>query len=329
MKNLSLDALFIGEAPGVEGGRRMPSARSLGAMEFNTAYDTLRRVTRERVERDDLEGAIKAIEDGLGDQEAFAEDEPMDMQRAARMQILVALQILKADLSAARLTAARLLTAMAKAPKRKDEPFLELLAAALYDIAVLHAQRSEYRQAERELDKSLKIFERLAKTNPGRYGQAHIMAQNAATQIIRSHSKQVETLANSQAVTSEYLKEVNAGMEDATARLVESLAAEGRTLANMGRHREAIQYLTRALKYETKIAPVFDSRQLAMSIDLGEALLNVKNTRDKGIHLLNTMLHKATKLGAQDEHRRIVDILLNAKTGTVDILGFWHKMFPK
>lgn len=329
MKKLSLDNLFIGEDPGTIGGRRMPSARSLGAMEFNTAYDTLRRVTRERVEREDLDGAINAIEVGLGDQTTFADDEPMDMLRAARMQILVALQILKADLSAARLTAARLLTAMARDPKRKDEPFLELLAAALYDIAVLHAQRSEYRQAERELEKSLKIFERLAKTNPNRYGQAHIMAQNAATQIIRSHSRQVETLANSQAATSEYLKEVNAGIEDATARLVESLAAEGRTLASMGRHREAIQYLTRALKYQTKIAPTFDVRQLAMSIDLGESLLNVKNTRDKGIHLLNTMLHKATKLGAQEEHRRIVDILLNAKTGTLDILGFWHKMFPK
>ncbi len=329
MTNLSLDALFIGENAASATKRKSPGGRSAGGAEFNAAYDALRSTVRQRVERDDLAGAIKSVEQAVGDQAAFAEEEPIDMLRAARMQVLVALQILAGDLSAARHTAARLLTAMAHEPKRKDEPFLELLASTLYDIAYLHAQRSEYRQAERELDKSLKIFERLAKTNPARYGQAHIMAQNAATQIIRSHSKQVETLAKSQEATQEYLKEVNAGIEDATARLVESLAAEGRMLASMGKHREAIQYLTRALKYQTGISPNFDHRQLTMSIDLGEALLNVKNTRDKGIHLLNTMLHKATKLGAQDEHRHIVDILLNAKTGTLDILGFWHKMFPK
>ena len=66
-----------------------------------------------------------------------------------------------------------------------------------------------------------------------------------------------------------------------------------------------------------------------MSIDLGESLLNVKATRDKGIHLLNTLLHKATKLGAETEHRRIVDILFNAKSRKLDILGIWHKVFPK
>ena len=122
---------------------------------------------------------------------------------------------------------------------------------------------------------------------------------------------------------------VNSGIEDATSRLVESLYTEGRTLAQMGRHREAVQYLTRALKYLTKINPIFDLRQLTMSIDLGEALLNVPASRDKGIHLLNTMLHKATKINAGEEHRRIVDILLNAKSRRLDILGIWHKVFPK
>ena len=55
----------------------------------------------------------------------------------------------------------------------------------------------------------------------------------------------------------------------------------------------------------------------------------MKTSRDKGIHLLNTMLHKAIKINAEDEHRRIVDILLNAKNQKLDILGFWHKIFPR
>ena len=47
------------------------------------------------------------------------------------------------------------------------------------------------------------------------------------------------------------------------------------------------------------------------------------------MHLLNTMLHKATKLNADEQHRRIVEILYNAKHGSTDILSFWHKLFPR
>lgn len=41
------------------------------------------------------------------------------------------------------------------------------------------------------------------------------------------------------------------------------------------------------------------------------------------------MLHKATRLGADEQHRRIVGILLNANTRRLDILGLWHKLFPR
>ena len=30
-----------------------------------------------------------------------------------------------------------------------------------------------------------------------------------------------------------------------------------------------------------------------------------------------------------DQHRRIVEILYNAKHGSIDILSFWHKLFPR
>ena len=97
----------------------------------------------------------------------------------------------------------------------------------------------------------------------------------------------------------------------------------------MNRYREAIHFYTRALKYLTRIEGEFTLQQLRLSISLGEALVQTKNTRDKGVHLLNTMLHKATKLEATDEHKQIVEILLNAKNNSLDILGLWHKMFPK
>ena len=122
---------------------------------------------------------------------------------------------------------------------------------------------------------------------------------------------------------------LNSGVEDAAARLVESLTAEGDTLARMGRHREAIQYYSRALKYLTRLEPAFTLHQLRLSIALGKSMLSVSAMREKGVHLLNTMLHKATKINATDEHRRIVDILYNAKSSSLDILGLWHKVFPK
>ena len=75
--------------------------------------------------------------------------------------------------------------------------------------------------------------------------------------------------------------------------------------------------------------PDFSMRQLRLSVDLGEALLQANATRDKGVHLLNTMLHKASRLNAVDEHSRITNILLNAKSRNLDILGLWHKIFPR
>ena len=45
---------------------------------------------------------------------------------------------------------------------------------SFYDIAFLHTRRKEYKQAEREPSKALKIYERLAKTNPERYATPHV-----------------------------------------------------------------------------------------------------------------------------------------------------------
>ena len=122
---------------------------------------------------------------------------------------------------------------------------------------------------------------------------------------------------------------IDEGIEDAGLRLVETLTAEGRTLAKMSRQREAIQYFTRALKYLQRIQPEFNRLHLELSIDLGEALLSIKTSREKGVHLLNTMLYKANKINADDLHRRIVDILLNDKNATLGIFNFWHKLFPR
>lgn len=338
MKAISLEGVFAKPTTDISSlramlrrNRSMSELRhAIGDVEFDTAYDFLRSTAIEMVERGEIDKAIQGVEeiDALITRSGEENRHLLDIH-AALLQILTALYIEKEDIEAATVTAASVLTLLSQEAKRKDEPFLQILGALLYDIAFLHTQRKEYKQAERELSKALKIFERLAKNDPERYATPHVMALNAATATYRNRVKQAELLAHYQVATSTYLHEVNSGISEATGRLVDSIKVEGDTLVQMGRHREAMQYYTRALKYLTKIEPDFTLRQLQLSISLGEAMLRVNAMKDKGIHLLNTMLHKATKINATEEHRRIVDILFNARSSSLDILGIWHKIFPK
>lgn len=297
---------------------------------FNTVYDFMRSTARQLSDSGRADEAIdRIIEfDTAATRRGQEMGKLLDIH-AAMMQTITALYIAAGRIDDALASAASTLTLLAQEPRRKDEPFLSVLASLLYDISLIHNANGQYRQAEREIEKSMKIFERLAKTNPDRYGPAHMLALNASTQVFRSREKQTRMLSEYHEATETYLRQLGEGIEDAGMRLVEALAAEGVTLVKMCRHREAVQYFTRALKYLTKIDPSFTRLHLQLSVNLGEALLYVKGSREKGIHLLNTMLYKASKIAADDEHRRIVDILFNAKNNSLDIFGFWHKIFPR
>ena len=305
--------------------------KALDGVPFDEAYDFLRALAIESVKKEEIDRAITTfIEFDVELTNSIEPDEGEKLNvHAAVKQILTALYLQADRLAEASATAAETLQLLAQQPRRKDSPFLQVLGSLLYDISYLHSSNKEFKQAERETEKSIKIFERLAKTDAERYASPHVMALNNATSTYRNRVKQAELLAHFQEATSAYTEMVNAGAEDATGRLVESLTAEGDTLAKMGRVREAVQYYSRALKYLTKIEPEFTMHQLRLSIALGETMLSIDAMRDKGVHLLNTMLHKATKINALDEHRRIVDALVNAKSRNRDILSFWHKIFPR
>lgn len=338
MNQLSLDPIFLpasdiaAVSPDILRGSINPTElrHTLDGLPFNTIYDFLRTAAYTLVTEGRTDRAIELIREfdtvvtRMGE-----ESESLLNIHAALMQILTALYIHAELTSDALLTAATALNLLSQSPKRKDEPFLEILAALLYDISFIHSSRDENKQAEREIEKSMKLFGRLARQNADRYGAAHLLALNASTSVYKSRVKQANTLAQYQAATTTYMQMVNEGIEDAGMRLIESLATEGRTLVKMNRQREAVQYFTRALKYLTKISPEMTLLQLQLSIDLGQALLSLKSTREKGIHLLNTMLYKASKLNADEEHRRIVDILVAAKNPALDIFNVWHKLFPR
>lgn len=332
MKPTSLEQVFASPAG-------MVSVKDAGVDEiasvvmklpFNEAYDTLRMLAGEKISSDETADATVVFSelDSLLAERADDSQHSVNIHAAVK-QVLTALHIEAGDFDEALTSAAATLSLLAVTPRRKDEPFMAILAAQLYDLAYIHSGRKEFRQAERNLEKAMRLLERLARTNPARYGAAHILALNAVTVVYRSREQQTQLLEQYQASTNTYMQMVNAGVGDATGRLVDSIATEGETLARMGRYREAVQYYVRAIKYLTRIEDTMSLRQLSLSISLGDAMLHLEPMRDKAIHLLNTLLHKATRINADAQHRRIVDILASSRSRDLDILGFWHKIFPK
>lgn len=300
------------------------------------AYDYLRMRALRMADKGEAQNAILLCGE-LCEYIAETGDEGRQMSdlHAMGLSVLTALHSREGQPEDALVCGASALNILTRETRRKDALFLSILGSLLYDLAQVHASRGELKAAEREVEKCAQLFERLAKDNPERYGPAHLAAIDAAGGIYRSRVKQANMLAHCQVATMTYMEQIKAEAGDdnaitlATNSLIDSLATQGRTLMQMGRQREAVAYFTRALKFLTKIETELTVRGLAMSIDLGEALVASKATRDKGVHLLNTMLHKATRLQADDEHRRIVEILLNVKTNRLDILSIWHKIFPK
>lgn len=335
----SIDAMFMppATAPDAIAALRGRLRRCRGPEEylavvtgepFDAVGDVMRATVNDYLSKGEPESALWALrrlDEALENRDTDSES----LLHASVMQVAASVHLELGDTDQAAFAAARALHLLAARPKRKDAAFLVTLGSLLYDIARLHSIQGEHKQASREIEKAVRIFERLAKSDPGRFAAPHLAALDAATTVYANRRNQAELLENYQRATSEYQKLVEAGVEDAPLRLAESLALEADTLARMGKHREAMQYYTRALKYLTSASPEFGLTHLRLSIALGEQMLKVGNMRDKGVHLLNTMLHKATKCNALDEHRRIVDTLYHAKSGSLDILSLWHKMFPK
>lgn len=172
MKAISLEDVFAKPTTDISSlralvrrNRSMSELRhAIGEVEFDTAYDFLRSTAIEMVGSGEIDRAIRGLEeiDALITRSGENDRHLLDIH-AALMQILTALFIEKDDMDSAMSSAASTLTLLSQEAKRKDEPFLQILGALLYDIAFLHTRRKEYKQAERELSKALKIYERLAR----------------------------------------------------------------------------------------------------------------------------------------------------------------------
>lgn len=204
-----------------------------------------------------------------------------------------------------------------------------MLASLLYDLAILHALRKEYNAAERTIEKSIKLFDFLAKVDPQRYATAHVHALNVATSVYRSRIRQVNLLAHYQVATSTYLAMAGRGASAAVSNLIDSLVKEAETLLKLGKPRDAVRYLERALKYLEKLDGAPASRKIDLSVMLGEALVKTFSTRQKGIHMLEALLVDAKKARYGKAVEKIEYLLDENNTLLMDFLAGWHKIFSR
>lgn len=321
MKYSSLNTAFIPSAtdkkPSI--GHDALLEQDIPSDNFNEFYDSLKEEARSM----DVEGFL-AFTKNITDSATAS-----PFTKAVAYQLATSLLVTHNRPDAAIAYAADAVTFLAEEPKRKDEAFLEVLGSLLYDIAWIHIERHEYKPAERSLNKAIRIFEKLASTSSRRYSSAHAFAMNAVTSAFRSRIKQANLLAHYQVATSLYSELAMDGASEATSQLIDSLALEGTTLQKMGKYRESIQYLAKALRFLTKMEPDFTMRHLRLSIDLGKALINARGSHSKGVHLLNTLLQKAVKLKAKAEEEEIKTLLDNDKMSKLNVLRLWYKFFPR
>ena len=167
MKETSLDPLFLPSEADISehmefahGDINMSDLRhAVGSLPFNSAYDFFRAAANRFLSQGQTDQAIDYIVSFDAIASRIADESPRLLDiHAALMQILTSIY-LQADMtSEAMQSAASALNLLVQNPKRKDEPFLSHLASLLFDIALLHNSRDEHKQAERAIEKSMKLF---------------------------------------------------------------------------------------------------------------------------------------------------------------------------
>ena len=219
---------------------------------------------------------------------------------------------------------------LAEIAGKKSEDFLAILAAILYNLAVLHNAGGDFSRATKELTKAQKLYERLVKRNEQRFSAMLLYAVEASTDIIHSRTKQMKVLAHYQSVTQLYTEQLakaeGGDTRQALAALVDSLQNEGDIMLQMGNGRNAVKYYTKALCYQKKLNEPLGMRDLQLSIGLAKALMRLINRRAAAEQLLSSLLPLAHRLGAHNEVIEIENLLLG-KNKNFNIMTLLKSIF--
>ena len=222
-----------------------------------------------------------------------------------RMSIYIA----RADYLMAGDAAERTLRALDAIVVKKGDDFLAILAGVLYNLAMLHNASSENSRAAKELAKAQKLYERLVKKDESQFATMLTYAVEASMLIFKSRQQQMEVFAHYHDLTEQYSGMVEGGNRDSIAQLVDSLHKEGEIMLEMGNHRDAMKYFTKALRYQKRISSEMGMKELTLSIGLARSLMRIANRRESADQLLASLQPLAQRLGATEAQAEIASLL--------------------
>lgn len=187
--------------------------------------------------------------------------------------------------------------------------FRALLCGLLFDLSEIHFELKDYKQSERELETLFKVLDKLVKIDSERFGPFHILAMEHSTRILRSRKKTLDVLSRQQVTTSTLYEKVNAGLIEATDKLVDSMCKTAGLLASTGKYREALKFYAEAIKISKKRTGKVTRKEVEMTVDMAVIMLRIRSFRPRAARLLNAILPHAITLGAVELEDDILALL--------------------
>ncbi|MDE6381195.1 MAG: hypothetical protein K2L11_12050 [Muribaculaceae bacterium] len=187
----------------------------------------------------------------------------------------------------------------------ENEEFKALLVALIFDLAEIHYELKDFKRSEKELDALFKVLDPLVAKNPDRFGRLHILAMELSTRILRSKKKTIDMLARQQMHVDALTEKVNAGINSATDRLVDSLCNVGRLLASSGDYREAMKFFSEAIRISKKRTGKVNKKEIKMTAEMAEIMIRVKSMRPRAERLLDAVLPHAIAQGEAELEQEI------------------------
>ncbi len=191
----------------------------------------------------------------------------------------------------------------------ENHEFKAAVAALLFDLAELHFEHKDYKQAEKELDILFKLLEKLIAHDAERFGHFHILAMELSTRILRSRKKSMDLLVRQQLQASMLYEKVNAGVIAATDKLVESLRQVGQLLAATGDYRAAMKFYAEAIRYSKRRTGKVTRKEIKMTIEMAEIMMRIHSLRPRAARLLNAILAHAISLETIELEEDILALL--------------------
>lgn len=187
--------------------------------------------------------------------------------------------------------------------------FRTALAMLLFDLSEIQFSLKDFKQSEKELEALFKVLEPLVKEDGDRFGQYHVLAMDLSTRILRSRKKTLELLAKQQINTGVLYEKVNAGVQAAIDKLVESLRRGAEMMAQTGDYRGAVRFYMEAIKLAKKRTGRVSRREVRMTVDMARVMMHSRSELARARRLLTAVLPHAVALENLDIEQEIITLL--------------------